>query len=82
MKTTHLDNEINRLKWLKRKGDLSPIGENTLIEYEAIKQALATLNAIPDVVEQTEQYFCEHAYDTYGSPCPTQCDRCHLVENI
>ena len=50
MKTTHLDNEINRLKWLKQKDDLSPIGENALIEYEAIKQALT----IPDVVNQRE----------------------------
>ena len=40
MKTTHLDNEINRLKWLKRKGDLSPIGENTLIEYEGDKASI------------------------------------------
>lgn len=76
MKTTHLDNEINRLKWLKRKGDLSPIGENTLIEYEAIKQALSIANVVRQSESLCEVCNNDGVFET-SDGFTTNCPRCN-----
>lgn len=76
MKTPNLDREINRLKWMKIQGDLSPIGENTLIEFASIKKALSKAN----VVGQSEQYHCElYDFSRKDYPCDKQCDSCKAM---
>lgn len=51
METKHLDNLINDLETLKSRNWLSELGQETLNEYKAIKQALSQHDVIKSVCE-------------------------------
>ena len=75
MKTKYLDLEIDRLE--SQRDDLTSIGEEKLIEFKEIKQALN----IARVVLPKGTFYCydKNNKDTIKR-CESQCDECIKIE--
>lgn len=69
METKHLDNLINDLETLESKNWLSELGQETLNEYRAIKQALSQHDVSGCVCDEEEK----HGWTTVKC-----CNRCGL----